>query len=118
MLKKAVLVKTIIGAVAIAMTSGVAHAGENKLTKHQGVGMGTGAAIGALVGGPIGAFVGLMVGGAMGDSIGTAKEAELRAQNVEQRAQELQQHAQQLEQELSDTRIALAKASERTGGDE
>ena len=66
--------------------------------------MAGGAAIGAAVGGPIGAFVGLMVGGIMGDSIGTAKRADL--------------HAKQLEQELIDTRVALAKASERTGGDE
>jgi outer membrane protein OmpA-like peptidoglycan-associated protein len=110
--------KMLIGAVAIAMASGAANAGENKLTKEEGVGMGTGAAIGALVGGPVGAFIGLMVGGAMGDSIGTAKQAELRAQNFEQHAQELEQHAQQLEQELVDTRIALAKASERTGGDD
>ena len=93
------LKKVVIGAIAIAMTSGAAHAGENKLTKAEGVGMGTGVAVGALV------------GGAMGDSIGTAKQAELRAQAIEQ-------HAQQLEQELIDTRIALAKTSERTGGDE
>lgn len=106
--------KTLIGAVAIALGSGVAYAGENwagenqagenKLTKQEGVGMFSGAAAGAIVGGPVGAFVGLMVGGIMGDNIGTAKRAEL--------------HAQQLEQDLLDTRIALAKASERTGGDE
>ena len=110
--------KVLIGAVAVAMASGAAHASENKLTKSEGVGMGAGAAVGALVGGPIGAFVGLMVGGVMGDSIGTAKEAELRAQSYEVRAQEYERHAQQLEQELIDTRIALAKASERTGGDD
>lgn len=112
------LKKVMIGAVAIAMTSGAAHAGENKLTKEEGVGMGSGAAIGALVGGPVGAFIGLMVGGAMGDSIGTAKQADLRAQAFEEHARVVEQHAQVLEQELIDTRIALAKSSERTGGDE
>ncbi|HMN44365.1 MAG TPA: OmpA family protein [Povalibacter sp.] len=103
--------KVLIGAVAIALTSGVANAGENKFTKEEGVGMGTGAAIGAVVGGPIGAAVGLFVGGIMGDSIGTAKRADLYAQQLEDRAAGL-------ERELIDTRIALAKASERTGGDE
>jgi outer membrane protein OmpA-like peptidoglycan-associated protein len=96
--------KALISAVAIAVTSGVAHAGENKFTKEEGTGMLTGAAAGAVVGGPIGAAVGLMFGGILGDSIGTANRADL--------------HAKQLEQELVDTRIALAKASERTGGDE
>ncbi|MBB6095784.1 outer membrane protein OmpA-like peptidoglycan-associated protein [Povalibacter uvarum] len=96
--------KALIGAVAIALSTGVANAGENKFTKEEGVGMGSGAAIGAVVGGPIGAFVGLMVGGILGDSVGTAKRADL--------------HAKQLEQELIDTRVALAKASESTGGDE
>jgi outer membrane protein OmpA-like peptidoglycan-associated protein len=95
--------KALISAVAIALSSGVAHAGENKFTKEEGTGMLTGAAAGALVGGPIGAAVGLMFGGILGDSIGTANRAEL--------------HSQNLEQELIDTRIALAKASERTGGD-
>lgn len=95
--------KALIGAVAIALSSGVASAGENKFTKEEGVGMGGGAAIGAVVGGPIGAFVGLMVGGIVGDSVGTAKRADL--------------HAKQLEQELIDTRIALSQASERSGGD-
>lgn len=96
--------KALIGAVAIALSSGVAHAGENKLTKEEGVGMLSGAAAGAIVGGPVGAFVGLMVGGVMGDSIGTAKRAD--------------SYARQLEQDLIETRIALSKASERTGGDE
>lgn len=96
--------KALIGAVAIALSSGVANAGENKFTKEEGVGMGSGAAIGAVVGGPIGAFVGLIVGGIVGDSVGTASRADL--------------HAKQLEQELIDTRVALAKASESTGGDE
>jgi outer membrane protein OmpA-like peptidoglycan-associated protein len=96
--------KTLISAVAIALTAGVAHAGENRFTKEEGTGMLTGAAAGAVVGGPIGAAVGLMFGGILGDSIGTANRADL--------------HAKQLEQELVDTRIALAKASERTGGDE
>jgi outer membrane protein OmpA-like peptidoglycan-associated protein len=95
--------KVLIGAVAVALSSGVAHAGNNKLTKEEGTGMFTGAAAGALVGGPIGAAVGLMVGGILGDSIGSAKRADLRAD--------------QLQQDLIDTRIALAKASERTGGD-
>lgn len=106
---KAGTVKTLIGAIAIALGSGVAHAGENqagenKLTKEEGVGMFGGAAAGAIVGGPVGAFVGLVIGGVMGDNIGMAKRADL--------------HARQLEQDLLDTRIALAKASERTGGDE
>ena len=96
--------KVLITAVAVALSCGAAHAGENKLTKEEGTGMLTGAAAGALVGGPIGAAVGLMFGGILGDSIGTAKRADL--------------HAHALEQELIDTRIALAKASERTGGDE
>lgn len=96
--------KTLIGAVAIALSCGVAQAGENKLTKEEGVGMFSGAAAGALVGGPVGAFVGLMVGGIVGDGVGTVKSAE--------------QRAEALEQELTDTRMALAKASERTGGDE
>lgn len=96
--------RTLIGAVAIALSCGAAHAGENKLTKQEGVGMLSGAAAGAIVGGPVGAVVGLMFGGILGDSIGTAQRAELTAQ--------------QLEQELIDTRIALAQASERTGGDE
>ncbi|HKE94821.1 MAG TPA: OmpA family protein [Povalibacter sp.] len=95
--------KALIGAVAIALTSGVASAGENKFTKEEGVGMGSGVAVGAILGGPVGAFVGAMVGGILGDNIGTAKRAEL--------------HAKQLEQELTDTRTALAKASEQTGGD-
>jgi outer membrane protein OmpA-like peptidoglycan-associated protein len=96
--------KALIGAVAIALSTGVANAGENKFTKEEGVGMGSGAAIGAVVGGPIGAVVGLFVGGIIGDSVGTATRADL--------------HAKQLEQELIDTRVALAKASESTGGDE
>jgi outer membrane protein OmpA-like peptidoglycan-associated protein len=96
--------KALISAVAIAVTSGVAHAGENKFTKEEGTGMLTGAAAGAIVGGPIGAAVGFMFGGILGDSIGTANRANL--------------HAKQLEQDLADTRVALAKASESTGGDE
>jgi outer membrane protein OmpA-like peptidoglycan-associated protein len=96
--------KALISAVAIAVTSGVAHAGENKFTKEEGTGMLTGAAAGAIVGGPIGAAVGFMFGGILGDSIGTANRADL--------------HAKQLEQDLADTRVALAKASESTGGDE
>ena len=100
--------KVLIGAVAVALTSGVANAGENKFTKEEGTGLATGAAAGAIVGGPIGAMVGLMIGGIVGDSIGTAKRGEKDAIL----------RADQLQQELVDTRIALAKASERTGGDE
>jgi len=100
--------KVLIGAVAVALTSGVANAGENKFTKAEGTGLATGAAAGAIVGGPIGAMVGLMIGGIVGDSIGTAKRGEKDAIL----------RADQLQQELIDTRVALAKASERTGGDE
>jgi outer membrane protein OmpA-like peptidoglycan-associated protein len=101
--------KVLIGAVVVALSAGVANAGTDEftkkqgLTKEEGTGMFTGAAAGALVGGPIGAAVGFMVGGILGDSIGTAKRADLRAE--------------QLQQDLIDTRVALAKASERTGGD-
>lgn len=110
--------KALIGAVAIAMTSGVANAGDNKFTKEDGVGLGGGAAVGAIFGGPLGAMVGAMVGGILGDSIGTAKGANARADQFEAQAQELQAQAELLEQELIATRIALAKASERSGGDE
>lgn len=96
--------RALVGAVVIALSAGVAQAGENKFTKEEGTGMLTGAAAGAIVGGPVGAAVGLMFGGIFGDSIGTANRADL--------------HARQLEKELIDTRIALAEASERTGGDE
>ncbi|MBM0107853.1 OmpA family protein [Steroidobacter sp. S1-65] len=104
--------KALIAAVAIAVSGGAAHAGEkNKFTKEEGVGMFSGAAAGAIVGGPVGAAVGFMFGGILGDSIGTASRAQLHAKQVED-------HSKKLEQELIDTRIALAKASERTGGDE
>lgn len=104
--------KVLITAVAVALSAGAAHAGEkNKFTKQEGVGMFGGAAAGAIVGGPIGAAVGFMVGGILGDSVGTASRAQLQAKQAEE-------HSQKLEQELIDTRIALAKASERTGGDE
>src|SRR5262245_60341666 len=96
--------KVLLISLAIAVTSGVANAGENKFTKEEGTGMLTGAAAGAVVGGPIGAAIGFMFGGILGDNIGTANRADL--------------HAKQLEQELTDTRTALAQASERTGGDE
>jgi outer membrane protein OmpA-like peptidoglycan-associated protein len=99
--------KVLVSAVVLALGSGAAHAGENKFTKEEGGGMLGGAAVGAIVGGPIGAAVGLLVGGIVGDNIGTAKRGE---QAAILRADELQQ-------ELVDTRIALAKASERTGGD-
>jgi outer membrane protein OmpA-like peptidoglycan-associated protein len=95
--------KVLFGAVAVALSCGTAQA-ENKFTKEEGVGIFSGAAAGALVGGPIGAAVGAMFGGILGDNIGTAKRADLRAN--------------ELEQDLIDARIALAKASERTGGDE
>ncbi|MFC4309081.1 OmpA family protein [Steroidobacter flavus] len=104
--------KVLVTAVALAMSAGAAHAGEkNKLTKEEGVGMFSGAAAGAIVGGPIGAAVGFMVGGILGDSVGTTNRAQLHAKQMEEQSQKL-------EQELIDTRIALAKASERTGGDE
>jgi outer membrane protein OmpA-like peptidoglycan-associated protein len=100
--------KVLIGAVAVALCSGAAHAGENKFTKEEGAGLATGAVTGAIVGGPIGAMVGLMIGGIVGDTVGTAKRGEKEAIG----------RADELQQELVDTRIALAKASERTGGDE
>ncbi|GFE91705.1 OmpA family protein [Steroidobacter agaridevorans] len=104
--------KVLVTAVALAMSAGAAQAGEkNKLTKEEGVGMFSGAAAGAIVGGPIGAAVGFMFGGILGDSVGTANRAQLQAKQMEEQSQKL-------EQELIDTRIALAKASERTGGDE
>lgn len=100
--------KVLIGAVAVALTSGTAYAGENKFTKEEGTGLATGVVAGAIVGGPVGAMIGLMIGGTVGDSIGTHKRAEKDAVV----------RADQLQQELVDTRIALAKASERTGGDD
>ena len=100
--------KVLIGAVAVALASGTAYAGENKLTKEEGAGMATGAATGAIVGGPIGAVFGLMIGGIVGDNFGAVKRSEKAAIL----------RADELQQELVDTRIALAKASERTGGDE
>lgn len=105
--------KTLITAVALAMSAGAAHAGDkkNEFTKEEGVGMLTGVTAGAIVGGPIGAAVGFMFGGILGDSVGTASRAE-------QHAKQMEDQSKQLEQELIDTRIALAKASERTGGDE
>jgi outer membrane protein OmpA-like peptidoglycan-associated protein len=104
--------KTVIAAVALALSSGAAYAGEkNKFTKQEGVGMISGAAAGAIVGGPIGAAVGFMFGGILGDSVGTTSLAQAQAKQLEEQSK-------QLEQELVDTRIALAKASERTGGDE
>jgi len=104
--------KVLVTAVALAMSAGAAHAGDkNEFTKEEGVGMFSGAAAGAIVGGPIGAAVGFMFGGILGDSVGTANRAQLHAKQMEDQSQKL-------EQELIDTRIALAKASERTGGDE
>lgn len=106
------LKKSLVMAVALAVSSGAAYAGEkNKFTKEEGVGMFSGAAAGAIVGGPIGAAVGAMVGGIMGDSVGTTNRAQAHAKQMEEQSK-------QLEQELIDARIALAKASERTGGDE
>jgi outer membrane protein OmpA-like peptidoglycan-associated protein len=101
--------KSLIAAVAIALTSGAAHAAEkNSFTNEEGVGGLTGAATGALVGGPVGAAIGFMVGGIIGDNIGIANRAKKRADELEYRAQAL-------EQDLIDARIALAKASERSG---
>lgn len=106
------LKKSLVMAVALAVSSGAAYAGEkNKFTKEEGVGMASGAAAGAIVGGPIGAAVGAMVGGILGDGIGTTTRAQKHAKLMEEQSK-------QLEQELIDARIALAKASERTGGDE
>lgn len=106
------LKQALITAVALGVSSGAAYAGEkNKFTKEEGVGMASGAAAGAIVGGPIGAAVGAMVGGILGDGIGTTNRAQKYAKQMEEQSK-------QLEQELIDTRLALAKASERTGGDE
>lgn len=91
--------KTLIAAIAVSLTCGVANANESKLSKQAGTGMLAGAATGAIVGGPIGAAVGFFVGGVMGDTIGSAQRADLRAQ--------------QLENELMDTRLALSKAGEQ-----
>ncbi|MDY0066001.1 MAG: OmpA family protein [Steroidobacteraceae bacterium] len=107
--------RTLIAAIAIAMSAGAAHAQtestRNELTKEEGVGMLGGAAAGAIVGGPIGAAVGLMVGGVLGDSIGMANRANVHAK-------ELELQARQLERELTDARIQLAAVSEQAGGDE
>ncbi len=104
MLNKFKSQKILIAAVAIALTSGAAHAAEkNSFTKEEGVGGLAGAATGALVGGPVGAAVGFMIGGVLGDSAGATKRANLKALK--------------LEQDLIDARIELAKASERSGGD-
>jgi outer membrane protein OmpA-like peptidoglycan-associated protein len=109
--------KALVGAVAVALTANVANAAENKFTKEEGAGMLTGAAAGAIVGGPIGAFVGLMVGGIIGDSVGTAKLAEERAEFAQLKAELAERQAQQLAEELSDTRLALVRASECDGND-
>jgi outer membrane protein OmpA-like peptidoglycan-associated protein len=110
--------KTLVTAIAITLSCGAAHAGTTSLnkphadmTKEAGTGMLAGAVTGAAVGGPVGAAVGFMIGAVMGDSFGSAKRAEVRAQVAEA-------HSQNLEKDLLDTRLALAKASERTGGDE
>ena len=96
--------RTLIAGVAIALSCGVAQAEENKFTRQEGAGLLSGAAAGAIVGGPVGAIVGAMVGGILGDSVGTAQRADLRARN--------------LEDELMETRLALSKASQRTGGEQ
>jgi outer membrane protein OmpA-like peptidoglycan-associated protein len=97
--------KTLVVAVAMALASGAVQAAEkNKFSKEEGVGGITGAAAGAIVGGPVGAAVGFMLGGILGDNVGTTKRAKLQVAK--------------LEQDLIDTRIELAKASERNGGDE
>ena len=97
--------KALITAVALAMSTGAAHAGEkkNEFTKEEGVGMLTGVTAGAIVGGPIGAAVGFMFGGILGDSVGTASRAQLHAKQVEEQSK-------QLEQEQIETRSALDKA--------
>jgi len=104
MFKTTPVAKTIVASIALALSCGVAQAGENKFTKQEGAGMLSGAAAGAIVGGPVGAVVGAMLGGIVGDSVGTAQRADLRAKN--------------LEDELMETRLALSKASERTGGEQ
>lgn len=95
--------KSLVVAVAMALGSGAVHAAENKFSKEEGVGGLTGAAAGAIVGGPVGAAVGFMIGGILGDNVGTTKRAKLQVA--------------QLERDLIETRIELAKASERSGGD-
>ena len=100
--------KTLIVSIALALSCGMAQAADkatsNKFTKQEGTGMLSGAAAGAIVGGPVGAVVGAMLGGIVGDSVGQAQRADLRAKN--------------LEDELMETRLALSKASERTGGEQ
>ena len=82
--------KALITAVALAVSTGAAHAGEkNKLTKEEGVGMLGGATAGAIVGGPIGAAVGFMFGGILGDSVGTASRAQLHAKQMEDQSKKL-----------------------------
>jgi len=112
------ITKSLIAAIAVTLSCGAANAGttsHNKphadMTKEVGTGMLTGAATGAAVGGPVGAAVGFIIGAVMGDSVGSAKRAEARAQIAETQTKSL-------EKDLLDTRLALAKASERTGGDE
>lgn len=96
--------KSVIVAVAMAMGGGAQAAEANKFTKEEKVGGLTGAAAGAIVGGPVGAAVGFMIGGIWGDNVGATKRVKTQVA--------------QLEQELIDTRIELARASERQGGDE
>src|SRR5688500_238602 len=98
------ITRTLVAAMAIALSAGAAYASDNEMTKEKSAGLITGAVSGAIVGGPVGAFVGLMFGGILGDSMGAAKRAE--------------QHARQMEDELLETRLALTRASERTAGDE
>jgi outer membrane protein OmpA-like peptidoglycan-associated protein len=64
-----------------------------------------------------GAFVGLMVGGIVGDSVGTAKRAEQQAEFAQHQAELAELQAQKLGEELLETRLALARASERGGDD-
>lgn len=96
--------RALITAVAGVLSCAAAHAGENKLTKEEGVGMLSGAAAGALVGGPFGAAVGLVFGGVLGDNVARANYASA--------------DVRRLERELGDARAALAAASERSGGDD
>ncbi len=110
--------KAVIGALAIAMSSGVAHASDNQFTKEEGTGMFTGAAAGAIVGGPIGAAVGFVVGGILGDSMGATRLAKVQAQQLERELIDTRIALAQASRELAQASEELAQASQRAGGDE
>jgi outer membrane protein OmpA-like peptidoglycan-associated protein len=99
-LARSILIATTV----TALLSGTSHAAEKAKqestapSKHQTVGMVSGAAAGAIVGGPFGAAVGFIVGAIAGTG-----SHEIR---------KTAQHAKQLEQELSEVRVALARATE------